>query len=155
MTDARVQALNAAHFAFAIQAKLGIPSDVPPSKLPSIVSLQPGQSSVQYALTFSEFNAAALPREQDPVTWFYQSQGDATCWSFSGPVSLNLQSASFDSLPAAGTLTLSGGAVTAGNLSVLPVPAPDSFGAPRLLHAASSISGATTDTWPTWSPDGK
>ncbi|MFN7935310.1 MAG: hypothetical protein U0R19_18410 [Bryobacteraceae bacterium] len=108
MTDARVQALNAANFAFAIQAKLGIPSDVPPSKLPPIVSLQPGQSSVQYALTFSEFEAAALPREQNQVTWFYQSQGDATCWSFSGPVSLNLQAASFSSLPAAVQAQLQG-----------------------------------------------
>lgn len=48
-----------------------------------------------------------------------------------------------------------GGALTAGNLSVLPVPAPDNFGAPRLIHSANSIAGSTADTWPTWTPDAK
>ncbi|MBS1830337.1 MAG: hypothetical protein JST93_33855 [Acidobacteria bacterium] len=108
-TDPRVEAMNNAAFAFAIKAKLGIPSEVSPSTLPPIVQLQPGQSNVLYTLLFSEFIATSLefgPRGS--VTWFYDSQGDTACWSFSGPVNLNLQSASFDSLPAAVQAQLKG-----------------------------------------------
>ncbi|MBL8175810.1 MAG: hypothetical protein JNK48_14135 [Bryobacterales bacterium] len=101
-TDPRIQNLNNAAFAFAIKAKLGLPPGIPPSKLPPIVQLQPGQSNVIYTLLFAEFIATELifgPRGS--VTWFNQAQPSGTSWSFSGAVNLNLQSTSFTNLPAA------------------------------------------------------
>jgi WD40 repeat protein len=46
-----------------------------------------------------------------------------------------------------------------GNVSVLDVLGPDTFGAPRMVHMASSLSGAVpgglADSYPSWSPDSR
>src|SRR5512132_1692901 len=99
-TDQRVQNLNNAGFAFAIEAKLGLPPGVPPSQLPPIVALKPGQSNVMYTLLFAEFVGTEIvfgPRNS--MTWVNVSQPSGTSWTFSGAVDLNFQTASFDSLP--------------------------------------------------------
>ncbi|MFI6533237.1 hypothetical protein ACIBHY_12350 [Nonomuraea sp. NPDC050547] len=99
-SDARVQNLNNAYFAFAVKAKLGLPPGVDPSSLPPIIALKPGQSNVTYTLMFSEFVATELlfgPR--DSMTWFNQAQPSGTSWTFSGAVDLDFQDASFESLP--------------------------------------------------------
>jgi hypothetical protein len=99
-TDQRVQNLDNAGFAFAIKAKLGLPPGVPPSQLPPIVALKPGQSNVMYTLLFAEFVGTEIvfgPRNS--MTWVNVSQPSGTSWTFSGAVDLNFQTASFDSLP--------------------------------------------------------
>lgn len=99
-TDPRVQALNNAAFAFAIKAKLGLPPGVPPTKLPDIIQLSPGQSAVTYTLLFSEFIGTQLifgPRGS--VTWFNEAQPFGMAWCFSGNVSLDFQASSFANLP--------------------------------------------------------
>lgn len=48
-----------------------------------------------------------------------------------------------------------GDALTAGNLSILPVTGADTFGAAQRIHTASSITGMTMDAYPSWSPDSK
>jgi hypothetical protein len=99
-TDERVQNLNNAGFAFAIKAKLGLPPGVPPSQLPPIVALKPGQSNVTYTLMFAEFVGTEIvfgPRNS--MTWVNQSQPSGSSWTFSGAVDLNFQSASFANLP--------------------------------------------------------
>jgi len=101
-TDPRIQNLNNAAFAFAVKAKLGLPPGVPPSKLPPIVQLQPGQSNVIYTLLFSEFVATELifgPRAS--MTWFNEAQPSRVSWTFSGAVNLDFQDASFTNLPPA------------------------------------------------------
>lgn len=108
-SDPRVQNLNNAGFAFAIRAKLGLPPGVPPSKLPPVVALKPGQSNVIYTLMFSEFVATELvfgPRGS--VTWFNQSQPSGTSWTFTGSVDLNFQDVSFTNLPPKTQNTLKG-----------------------------------------------
>ena len=50
-----------------------------------------------------------------------------------------------------------GGANTAGNISVIDVPAPDTVGAITVLHTGASLAGevpgGVADSYPTWSPD--
>lgn len=99
VSDGRLQSLNNANFAFAIKAKLGLPPGVPPAELPNIVTLQPGQSSVQYTMMFAEFVATEYvygPKDR----WVNQPQPEGTGWYFSGPVNLNFQDTDFTSLPA-------------------------------------------------------
>jgi len=84
VSDPRVQALNSANFAFAIKAKLGLPPGVVPAKLPPIIALQPGQSSVTYTLMFAEFVATELIFDRHGLSaWFCQSQPNGTSWTFS------------------------------------------------------------------------
>lgn len=99
-SDARVQKLSNAGFAFAVRAKLGLPPGVPPASLPPIVALKPGQSNVTYTLMFSEFIATEIiygPRNS--MIWVNQAQPAGTSWTFSGAVDLNFQDKSFTDLP--------------------------------------------------------
>lgn len=48
-----------------------------------------------------------------------------------------------------------GDGLTTANLSILPVTGQDAFGTPQRIHTATSITGSTVDTYPTWSPDSK
>jgi len=48
---------------------------------------------------------------------------------------------------------------TSGDLAVIPVTAPDTFGTPAVIHRGSAFPGAVpagpTDSWPSWSPDSR
>lgn len=46
-----------------------------------------------------------------------------------------------------------GGAHTSGDLSVIPVTGPDSFGAAQVLISGASVQGGSTISYPTWTPD--
>lgn len=46
-----------------------------------------------------------------------------------------------------------GGDSTSGNITVIPVTAPDTLGAPITVHTGASLGAA--DSYPTWSPDAK
>lgn len=46
-----------------------------------------------------------------------------------------------------------GDAPTTGNIYTLPVTAPDTVGAPTVIHRGTDVPGGTTDSYPTWSPD--
>lgn len=48
-----------------------------------------------------------------------------------------------------------GGNNITGDISVLPVTGPDSFGPADMLHSADSITPGSADSYPTWSPDGR
>lgn len=48
-----------------------------------------------------------------------------------------------------------GDSLTTANLSILPVTGQDAFGTAQRIHTATSITGSTVDTYPTWSPDSK
>src|SRR5689334_440748 len=48
-----------------------------------------------------------------------------------------------------------GDSLAAGNLAILPVTGPDSFGTPTVIHRATSVAGASEDSYPSWSPDSK
>jgi len=99
-SDARVQNLSNASFAFAIKAKLGLPPGVDPASLPPIIALKPGQSNVTYTLMFGEFVATEITYgPHGPMGWFNQSQPSGTSWTFSGAVDLDFQDASFANLP--------------------------------------------------------
>jgi hypothetical protein len=98
-TDARVQNLSNANFAFAIKGKLGLSPGVPPASLPPIVVLKPGQSSVGYTLTFAEFVATEIiygPRNS--MTWVNKSQPKGQPWTFQTVVDLNFQDSDFTNL---------------------------------------------------------
>lgn len=101
-SDPRVQNLNNANFAFAIKAKLGLPPGIAPTKLPPIVALNPGQSSVKYTLMFSEFVGTEIVYgARGKMTWVNQSQPSGTSWNFFGLVDLNFQDTDFTNLPQA------------------------------------------------------
>ncbi|MFI9553322.1 hypothetical protein [Nonomuraea endophytica] len=126
-SDARVQNLDNANFAFAVKAKLGLPPGVDPSALPPIVVLKPGQSNVTYTLMFSEFVATELLYgPHDSMTWFNQAQPSGTSWTFSGAVDLDFQDASFTNLPADVQNRLKG------------VGDPDMFGVQQLYYDLNS-----------------
>src|SRR5882724_1875571 len=97
--DPRVQNLDNAGFAFAVKAKLGLPSGINARDLPPIVALRPGQSNVTYTVTFAEFAVAEIiygPRNS--VSWFSQAQPRGTSWTFSGTVDLDFQDKDFSEL---------------------------------------------------------
>ena len=52
-----------------------------------------------------------------------------------------------------------GGGATAGDVTVIPVTAPDVLGAPVTIHTGASLAGSmppgSADSYPTWSPDSK
>jgi hypothetical protein len=99
--DQRVQTLNNAGFAFAVRARLGLPPGVAPADVPPIIVLKPGQSSVTYTLTFSDFQATVINYgARGAVLWSNLSQPSGTPWTFSGLVDLDLQDADFTALPA-------------------------------------------------------
>ncbi len=41
-----------------------------------------------------------------------------------------------------------------GDISLMDVTAPDTFGAPRIIHHGSDLPGGVCDSYPTWAPDG-
>ncbi|GAA3467329.1 hypothetical protein GCM10018965_018810 [Nonomuraea roseola] len=126
-SDARVQNLSNANFAFAIKVKLGLPPGVDPASLLPIIALKPGQSYVTYTLMFGEFVATEITYgPHGPVAWFNESQPSGTCWSFSGPVDLNFQDASFASLPSDVQERLKG------------IGDPDMFGVQQLYYDLNS-----------------
>jgi len=43
--------------------------------------------------------------------------------------------------------------VTRGNVAILPVTAPDTFGPPVTIHDGSTLTGGSADSYPTWTPD--
>ncbi|EIV91031.1 hypothetical protein [Frankia sp. QA3] len=100
--DPGVQSLQQAGFAFAVRARLGIPSvyqgaAAPP--LPPLVVLKPGSSSVTYRMTFAEFTMTTLAYGPWGAQWVSLSQPDSQPWTLVGDVNLDLQAAAAREVP--------------------------------------------------------
>lgn len=102
-SDARLPKLDEYGFQFAFKAKIGIPIDIDPTKVPTIVTLDQGRDSVTYQLFFAEFTIVELQEKHKSIHWKNLSQRANKPWIFKFNVNIARRTDDkiFDTLPPA------------------------------------------------------